>query len=269
MSTFVGRSSELGLLRARLAKAASGVPQTIVVEGAPGVGKTSLVRAFVAPLDGRTVLAASGDQGETYLRFGVLEQLLGPRDDGWADPFAAGADLLRLLDQRPAGDPTVFVVEDAHLADPESMAALTFALRRLRADRVMALFVARAEDSGTLPAGLLKLAEAQEARLLLEGFTDDDVAALGSALGHAHLSRGAVARLRRHTGGNPLYLRALMRELGTEVLEAPGPLPAPQSYALLVQRLVASQPEPARRLARAAAVLADHSPLSVAAAVGE
>jgi len=215
------------------------------------------------------VLAASGDQGETYLRFGVLEQLLGPRDDGWADPFAAGADLLRLLDKRPAGDPTVFVVEDAHLADPESMAALTFALRRLRADRVMALFVARAEDSGTLPAGLLKLAEAQEARLLLEGFTDDDVAALGSALGHAHLSRGAVARLRRHTGGNPLYLRALMRELGTEVLEAPGPLPAPQSYALLVQRLVASQPEPARRLARAAAVLADHSPLSVAAAVGE
>ena len=60
-----------------------------------------------------------------------------------------------------------------------------------------------------------------------------------------------------------------MSELSTEVLEAPGSLPAPQSYALLVLSSVASQSEQARRLARSAAVLADGTPFSLVAALAE
>ena len=268
MPTFVGRAAELGLLRARHAEAAAGHPQTVVVEGEPGLGKTSLLQAFTTALDPESVLAASGDEAETFFRFGVLQQLLGTRD-GWADPFAAGAELLRLLDDRSGRAPTVFVVDDAHLADAESLAALTFALRRLRADRVMALVTARPDQQPGLPAGLLKLAESQDARIRLEGLTDDDVVAFGSSLGHGQLSRRSAARLRRHTDGSPLYLHGLMSELATEALETTGPLPAPHSYALLVLGSIGAQSEDARRLAQAAAVLPDDSPLSAAAALAE
>src|SRR3954454_5351076 len=175
MPTFVGRASELELLRTRLDRAASGAPQTVVVEGTPGMGKTSLVQAFVNGLTTESVWSASGDDVETSLRFGVLQALLGMREHSWTDPFSAGADLLRRLDDGPGEAPTVFVVDDAHLADAESMAALTFALRRLRADRVMAVVTTRSEDSWRLPSGLLKLVDGVDGRVRLEGLSDDDV----------------------------------------------------------------------------------------------
>src|SRR3954453_4131075 len=109
MPTFVGRAVELARLRARHEQAAAGDPRTVVIEGAPGVGKTALVQAFLAGLDPHSVLMASGDEGESFLSFGVLEQLLGATEPSWTDPFAAGADLLHRLDES-AGGPTVFVV---------------------------------------------------------------------------------------------------------------------------------------------------------------
>ena len=267
MPTFVGRAAELDLLHARHTEAARGQPRTILLEGTPGVGKTALLRAFLAGLGNGQVLTASGDEAETFLRFGVLQQLLDTRDSTWADPFAAGAEVLHLLDET-GGSPTVFVVDDAHLADAESLAALTFALRRLRADRVLALVAARTEDVGRLPPGLLRLAESQDGRIKLQGLTDDEVVALGSALGRGDLSRPAAARLRHHTDGSPLYLRALLDELDPDAIDAPGPLPAPDSYRSLVLTSVASLSESARTLARSAAVLPEGSWLTLAAELG-
>ena len=139
MPTFVGRSAELGLLRARHDEAAAGRPRTVVLEGTAGVGKSALVNAFSSSLDPASVLSASGDEAETFLPFGALMQLLGSRSATWPDPFAAGRHVLEILDQRHRDQPTVFVVDDAHLADTPSLTALTFALRRLQADRVLAL----------------------------------------------------------------------------------------------------------------------------------
>jgi predicted ATPase len=158
MPTFVGRSAELGLLQARFAEAAAGRPRTVVLEGPAGVGKSALLHAFVGSLDPATVLAASGDEAETFLQFGALRQLLGSRSGTWPDPFAAGGHVLEILDQRHREQPTVFVIDDAHLADTASLTALTFALRRLQADRVLAVFVVRDTDVARIPAGLLRLA---------------------------------------------------------------------------------------------------------------
>ena len=268
MPAFVGREREVRLLRARHVEAAAGRPQTLIVEGAAGVGKTSLVRAFTSTLEPDSVLTASGDEGERFLRFGVVEQLLGVRRE-WPDAFSAGADILQSLDEHQGGPPVVFVVDDAHLADAESMAALTFTLRRLRADRVMAILSVRTEETGRLPAGLLKLSDSQDSRIRLDGLGDEDVVALGSALGHGRLSGRSARRLRQHTGGNSLYLQALMRELSTEVLEAPDPLPAPESHAGLVLGAVAARSEDACDLVRAASVIADGSALTTVAAIAE
>ena len=268
MPVFVGREHEFGLLQERHAEAAAGHPQAVIIEGVAGVGKTSLLRAFLTTVDPGSVATASGDDAERLLRFGVVEQLLGRQHD-WADAFAAGADLLRSLDARDGDDPVVFVLDDAHLADSESLAALTFMLRRLRADRVMAVLTTRSDEVGRLPPGLLKLSAQQDSRIRLEGLAEDEVVALGAALGHGRLSGRSARRLLRHTDGNALYLSALMGELSTGTLEAPDPLPAPESYSALVLGAVALRSAPARRLVRAASVVAEGSALGDVAAVAE
>lgn len=265
--TFVGRSDELDLLCARHREAGAGQPQTVLVEGPAGVGKSALLSAFSHSVEPGSSLTASGDEAETFLSYGILLQLLDSRLASWSHPFEAGADLLQFLDQRHGKHATLFVVDDAHLADSDSMTALTFALRRLQADRVMAVFAVRSDQTDRLPPGLLRLVEAQGGRLTLAGLSDHDVVELGLAHGRGRMSRPSAVRLRDHTAGNPLYLTALLSELPAAELNATGPLPAPQSYALVVLGALGTHSEDARALARAAAVLADSSHVDVAAAV--
>jgi len=260
---FVGRTDELGFLLARLADAGQAHPQTVLVEAPGGLGKSALLAAFSRSLD-TPPLHASGDEAETFLQFGVLLQLLDARTAAWSDPFAAGAHLLEFLDHRH-DHPTVFVVDDAHLADAESLTALTFALRRLQADRVLAVFAVR--DPERLPAGLLRLVDAQDGRLRLGGLTDAEVIALGVARGGERLTGAAASQLREHTGGNPLYLSALIDELPRGGVPDGRSLPAPESYASLVSAQLSSLSDQARSLARAGAVLADGVLVDVAATV--
>jgi len=268
MPTFVGRADELGWLGARMADVVAGHHHTVLIEGPAGVGKSALLAAFTHGLESTQTLKASGDEAETFLPFGVLDQLLGPSASRWEDPFVAGAALLQFLDRQGEAQPTVFVVDDAHLADTASMSSLTFALRRLQADRVLAVFVSREDEVSRMPPGLLRLADSQDDRLRISGLSDDDVMAFVSARGRGRLSPRAAARLRRHTGGNPLYLDALLGELPAATLAATsGPLPAPQSYALLVGGSMAAHSPDAQQLARAAAVLSEGSPLELVAAV--
>ena len=266
MTSFVGRAHELAFLRERLDEASAGTAQTVLIEGPAGIGKTALLTEFGGGVP--TVRSASGDESETFLGFGVLQQILGLRERSWSDPLAAGADLLRLLDDRQDA-PTTLVVDDAQWADAASLTALTFALRRLRADPVLAIFSCRTENLTTLPPGLLRLADQQDNHLLLDGLTEEEVLAFGLARNQGALPRRAVARLRRHTGGNPLHLGALFSELHPADLSTEAELPAPSSYAALVVRALASRSEAAQRLARASSVLEDGCPLDLAARLAD
>lgn len=263
---FVGRADELAFLHDRHVEAGRGHPQTVLVEGPAGVGKSALLSTFARTLEAPP-LTASGDEAETFLGFGVLLQLLDSRAASWTDPFAAGADLLQFLDRRHDQHTTVFLVDDVHLSDAGSITALTFALRRLRADRVLAVVAVRDDSLGRLPAGLLRLVDSQDGRLVLGGLSDTEVVELGSACGWGQVSHRSAMRLRRHTGGNPLYLGALIDELSLGDLDSPGPLPAPKSYAQLVLGALASHSDDAQGLARAAAVLADGALVDIAADV--
>ena len=264
MASFVGRTHELSFLRSRLAEVESGLPRTVVLEAPGGTGKSTLVQTFLGELDPDACLRASGEEGETELAYGVLDQLLGRRAGGapWPDPFTAGARLLETLDDRPL---TVFVVDDAHLADGESLTALAFALRRLQADRVLTLLATR--DAEQLPTSLLKLADSEDGRLRLPGLGVDDIAVLAAQRGHTDLPRQAAERLRQHTAGNPLHLRTLLDDLSADDLAGTGPLPAPRSFSQLVLRTLASVSADAAALARSAAVLPDGSGLALVADV--
>ena len=76
-SAFVGRGRELELLGGALGAAAGGEPRVVLVEGPPGIGKTALLRRFLAEAgDGVRVLRATGEETESLLAYGVAEQLM-------------------------------------------------------------------------------------------------------------------------------------------------------------------------------------------------
>jgi hypothetical protein len=97
---FVGRDAELSALWTSLAAAESGGRQLMLISGEPGIGKTALVEAFLAGLDGRVELLGVGQchpvsAGEPYAP--VLEAIF----DLAQGPAAAPA--LRCLDAMAPG----------------------------------------------------------------------------------------------------------------------------------------------------------------------
>ena len=272
----VGRERELAAVDAALKRASGGEPTVLLIVGEAGMGKTELLKSLVATPDVIAV-AAAGDQGETELDYGLIEQLLRASPLGGdqvsdtlprmgADPLDAGASLLRLIDGLQLGEPLVVAIDDAHWADRATLDALTFGARRLRADRVLLCVATRPEGIDRLPQGLVRLADATGGRIEVGGLDARAIRALASALREERVSVPAAERLRAHTAGNPLHARALLRELPPGALAGGGPLPAPRSYATLVlARLAGCQP-PARELVAALAVVGSRTQLATVAA---
>jgi hypothetical protein len=69
---FVGRTEELTFLHSQLDGVRGGAPRLVLIEGAAGIGKTALVRRFLAEGNQLTVLQASGAEGESILAYGML-----------------------------------------------------------------------------------------------------------------------------------------------------------------------------------------------------
>ncbi|HEX3621676.1 MAG TPA: LuxR family transcriptional regulator [Acidimicrobiales bacterium] len=272
---FVGRSAELAALTDALAQAQAGRPAVVVVEGPSGNGKTTLVRRWLEDAPELHVLWATADDTEAGLPFAVIDQLVAggtdrSLDPGAAnDPLAVGARLLDALTARAARRPAVVVVDDAQWADPESLAALSFAVRRLQTQAVLTVLCAR-EGAPTVPDGIRRLADERGFRLQLGGLSAADLADLAEALGWERLSREAASRLREHTQGSPLHARMLLDEIDpTTFVAGEGPLPAPRSFALLVLHRLAACSQEAEALVAAAAVLGRQSPLRLAVALAD
>ncbi|WP_062354157.1 AAA family ATPase [Herbidospora yilanensis] len=249
-AAFVGRDRERAALHACADRARSGRPALVLVDGPPGVGKTALVRSA---LEGFRVLAASGDPLESSFDYGFAQQWL--HDDASGDPMDVGARLLGVL--TGSAEPVALVADDAQWADPPSVRALAFALRRLHTGNVLVVVVTRDEP----PDGLRRLFR-DATRLSLTGLSAAELGELAANLCPVPLGAAALARLRTHTGGSPLHAEALLRQAPPGVLADPmGPLPAPRGHAMDVQDRLGRLDERTRALVRAASVLGEEGPL--------
>jgi len=272
-AAFVGREPELAALAAEYARASAGSARVAIVEGEPGIGKTTLLERFVGERAGAAILRANGDESELDVGFGVVEQLLRradaelPAPDG-ADHVTAGTRLLLALGELEAAGPVVVRVDDAHWADIPSLRALLFAARRLVSERVLILLALRGGEAERVPAGLLRLAaDPTGARVRLAGLGGAELRRLGDEYGLG-LSAAAVERLLAHTGGNPLHATALLEELPAARWEdALSPWPAPRSFAALVAARLAACAPATRAFVEGAAVLGRSCALADATAL--
>jgi DNA-binding CsgD family transcriptional regulator/tetratricopeptide (TPR) repeat protein len=282
---FVGRAEELAVLEAAAAEACGGHPKVVLVEGEAGIGKSSLLARFAGALTDAAVLRASGDEAELLVSYGMVGQLVASAQGagnglpglltsdltGAVDPLAVGAELVMWLGQVGRGQKMVLAcIDDLQWADGPSARALLFAVRRLQAHQVLVVVSARAGELSGLGEGWPRFVAGDHRadRVLLGGLGPEDVVALGRTLGAGELPRRAVGRLLEYTGGNPMYIRAVLEESGAKGLDRPGgTVGVPRSLAAMVLARVGALSPAARQLVSAAAVLGYHCPLAVAAAL--
>lgn len=280
--SFVGRAPELEALAVAAGDVRAGHSRAVLVVGQAGVGKTALLRRFIESAPDLQQIVVCGDEAESGLPYGLVDQLAracpGPgatRLQDLAampatDPLRMGAALLDLLGGLQAAGPVAVVVDDAQWADGPSLRALSFALRRLSSDVVLGLIAVREADAEALPPGLYRLVAERGARLDIGGLSAEELRELALAVGAGRLPMPAAERLRAHTGGSPLHARALFAELPDGALRRQEvELPAPRSFAVLVaSRLRSCSPE-ARGLVQAAAVLGSPCPVALAGTLAE
>jgi DNA-binding CsgD family transcriptional regulator len=275
LDVFVGRVAELARVAEVLARVEAGQPWLVAIEGDPGMGKTALARRGLAQATGLKVLSARGDQTETDLDFGIVDQLLRaagdavpavPSTDG-AGPgissFAVGAHLLEVVGGQEATGAVAVVVDDLQWADRRSLEALTFMLRRLSVDAVLAV-VAYSGPGDRLGEAAHRLLRSVENRLdiPLGGLGPDEIAALAAALTAGRVDSDTVQWLYQGTGGHPLYLRTVLSDWSGFDPQAPGRLALPRSLAAAVGDYLRVLPRESRSIVEMLSVLNLRLPLA-------
>jgi DNA-binding CsgD family transcriptional regulator len=264
-------SAELGQLTAALDRARSGEPTVLIVEGDAGLGKSALLVELTEHARDFQTLRADGLEGDRT-PFTVLAQWAvdppRPSDGGEPSPRAAAKALQERLDSLALAGPVLLMVDDLHWADPESVEALLWLLRRASGDRMMV-----AVGTRPLPAELhtdwQRWVTGRDVvvRIVLDGLKPDQVRELARRQ-WPQLSDDLARRLYEHTGGNPLYLTAVLAENDLPELSSAGMLPAPAAFARTLASRTARLSSTALTFLRAASVLGSGwHPLALVAAV--
>lgn len=185
--------------------------------------------------------------------------------------MAAGACLLDFLDHSQAeGHVVVLAIDDLQWVDRPSLRAVLFALRRLRADRVLTIVATRTGELADTGWARFVAGDARVTRVHLDGLSSIELIEMAKTLGLGALSHGGASRLIAHTKGNALYCRALLDEIGVIRLNAEeGALPAPRDLSAVILTRVSGLSASTQGFLAAAAVLGQHAPLSRIGAVAE
>ena len=236
----IGRSEDCRALDELVEAIRQGLSRSLVILGEPGIGKTRLLEYAAQAVDGVRMVRIAGLESELRLGFAALHRMLVPfldrvgqlpapqreaLDSAFgraagppADRFLVSMSVLTLLAEVAAEQPLIWLVDDAHWLDRESVEVLGFVVRRLHADRTGLLFCAREASPGL--AALAGLPTRQ-----VSGLEPAAARALLAATVSGPLNARVAARIIYETGGNPLALRELAAHLTPDQLAGRSPLP--------------------------------------------
>jgi DNA-binding CsgD family transcriptional regulator len=274
----VGREAELSSVYGFLDRA-GGERATLVLEGEPGIGKSTLWQACVEhgrSMNGRvlSVRPVEAEIGIPYVGLGdlfegvlqdVLARLSAPRRRALegalllvevtdpVDTRALGLAVRDVLQVLAEEGPVLVAVDDLQWLDTDSAAALSFALRRLERSPVL-LLLARRAHAAEFPELERALPNEGLHRLSLGPLSVGALHSLLRVRVDRVFARQTLLRIHEQSGGNPFYALEIAGALGARI-DPTQPLPVPQSLAELVGERLAGLPAPTRRaLALAATV---------------
>ena len=204
----IERGAYLATLGDHLGSAVAGHGRLVLVGGEAGVGKTSLVRAFVDEHAGEARVAwAACDGLFTPEPLAPLDELAPELDrtGGRREVFAAA---LTALGSRS----TIAVVEDVHWADEATLDLLRYLGRRLDGSAMLLIATYRDDEIGLQHPLRVVLGEVESARrIALQPLTADGVRTLAEGSGVD------PQELYRQTGGNPFFVTEVLAAGGTGV----------------------------------------------------
>ncbi len=274
LDPFVGRATELARVAEVITRVKGGQPWLVAIDGDPGMGKTTLARHCLAEASGLTVLSARASQAETDLDFGIADQLFRMAGDtsapAWpagggdapASSFTVGARLLEVVGELQATGPVAVFIDDLQWADRRSVEAVTFMLRRLSVDPVLALVTYRGGVSLGQAAQRMLASLQDRLQISLGGLQPDEVASLASALAAGSLDESAIQSLHDRTLGHPLYLRTILSEGFDFGPRTPGRAPLPRSLAAAIGDHLSGLPPESRAVLEMLSVLNLRLPLA-------
>jgi hypothetical protein len=245
---WLGRDRELAAVGRLLDEPAQG-PRALLIEGEPGIGKTTVCTAAMdlAGDRGYLVLATRGSQSETGLSFAGLTDLLDEAADGLLCELPepqrialevalarrmpgttavgqreVGMAVLTVLRRLCEHRRVLIVLDDVSWVDSPTVEAVRFALRRMRTEPVRVLGTLRLDQ---LASALWREIPVDELRL--EPLSAGVVEQLLSSRLELTLPPRVLRALVERTAGNPFWAlevgRALARQPGDPTIDLPLP----------------------------------------------
>lgn len=239
----VGRAEVLDDLISRLRSARRGRPEFVVLTGAAGSGKSSVLRYFLQYCRSQTrgvqLLTAAGDTWEAQFPLGGYSQLMRavqlrtikdddaarlsehsgsfepPQIANFASTFASHLEALQ------AHGVVVVAIDDAQALDPETLRILTFVMRRVVNKRIMFVLTLNPDATvlagASMPVSAIDYLLSQHVSVIpLAPLTVVQIQDLGRKITGTDMSEIAARRLHQHTGGNPHEAVELLREMPAE-----------------------------------------------------
>jgi DNA-binding CsgD family transcriptional regulator len=304
------REAQVAALEALADAARSGGGQFAVIEGSPGIGKTRLLAEARAIADsaGMRVLAARGGEFEGGFACGIVRQLFEPllasaspdlRAELLSGPAARIAPLFEASELAASRDasaegsfallhglywlaanvafqqPTLLAIDDLHWADTPSLRWLLYLTRRLEGVPLLVVAGTRPPEGESRDPTLVAelIADPEAAAIRPEPLGRASIAVLARELHDLEPDEAFCASLETATGGNPLFIGAVLDAVAQEGTSPTGEH-APrlleigaQGVSRAVGLRLARLPPEALALLRAASILGDGTELRHAAAL--